>query len=158
NSVAAGEQFNPVIAMDSAGDFVVAWEDDQDNDGKFQIAHRGFTATGGKRFAQTTGNTNTAGQHTRPSIGMADNGHFVVAWEDDQDNNGFYQIYARGFTIAGAQRFGVMTVNSVADGQQYAPSVGMRGDGAFAVTWQDDQDGNGTFQILGRDFTVGGAQ
>ncbi|WP_437817528.1 metallophosphoesterase [Sorangium sp. So ce1078] len=158
NSVAAGEQFNPVIAMDSDGDFVVAWEDDQDDDANFQIYHRGFTATGGNRFAQKAANTNAAGQHTKPSIGMANNGNYVVAWEDDQDANGYYQIYARGFTITGVERFGVMTVNSVADGQQYAPSVGMRGDGAFAVVWQDDQDDNGVYQILGRDFTSSGAQ
>ncbi|WP_437523184.1 metallophosphoesterase [Sorangium sp. So ce726] len=158
NSVAAGEQFNPAIAMDSDGDFVVAWEDDQDDDANFQIYHRGFTATGGNRFAQRAVNTNTAGQHTMPSIGMANNGNFVVAWEDDQDDNGYYQIYARGFTITGTERFGVTTMNSVADGQQVAPSVGMRGDGAFAVVWQDDQDDNGVYQILGRDFTAAGAQ
>lgn len=158
NSVAAGQQFNPAIAMDADGDFVAAWEDDQDDDANFQIFHRGFTATGGNRFAQKAANANLAGQHTKPSIGMANNGNFVLAWEDDQDANGLYQIYARGSTIAGAQRFGVITVNSVAAGQQLAPGVGVRGDGAFAVVWQDDQDENGSYQILGRDFTVNGAQ
>jgi hypothetical protein len=158
NSVSAGQQFNPAIAMDLDGDFVVAWEDDQDDNASFQICHRGFTATGGNRFAQAAINTNTAGQHTKPSIGMANNGNFVVAWEDDQDDNGSYQIYARGFTITGSQRFAVLTVNSVAAGQQYAPSVAMRSDGAFAVVWQDDQDGNGSYQIFARDFTAAGAQ
>jgi hypothetical protein len=158
NSVSAGQQFNPALATDSDGDFVAAWEDDQDDDGNFQIYHRGFTATGGNRFAQKAVNTNTAGQHTKPSIGMANDGNHVVAWEDDQDGNGFYQIYARGFTMTGTQRFGVLTVNSVAAGQQYAPRVGMRSDGAFAVVWQDDQDENGSYQILGRDFTAAGAQ
>jgi hypothetical protein len=158
NTVAAGEQFNPAIGMSNTGDFVVAWEDDQEDDGLFQIYHRGFTATGGNRFAQKAVNTNTAGQHTEPSIGMANNGDYVVAWEDDQDGNGSYQIYARGFTIAGAQRFAVMTVNTESAGQQYSPSVGMRGDGAFAVSWQDDQDGNGSYQVLARDFTAAGAQ
>jgi hypothetical protein len=158
NTVSAGEQFNPAIGMDSAGDFVVAWEDDQEDDGNFQIYHRGFTATGGNRFAQKAVNTTTTGQHTKPSVGMANNGDFVVAWEDDQDGNGLYQIYARGLTITGAQRFAVMTVNSVADGQQYAPGVGMRSDGSFAVSWQDDQDQDGSFQVLARDFTAAGAQ
>jgi hypothetical protein len=158
NSVSAGQQFDPVIGMDADGDFVVAWEDDQDDDANFQIFARGFTATAGNRFTQRALNTNTAGQHTRPSIGMANNGDFVVAWEDDQDANGFYQIYARSLSITGAQRFGVITVNSVSDGQQLAPDVSMRGDGAFAVVWQDDQDENDSYQILARDFTAAGAQ
>jgi hypothetical protein len=53
-------------------------------------------------FTQRAANTNTAGQHTRPSIGMASNGNFVLAWEDDQDENGSYQIFARGL-ILGAE-------------------------------------------------------
>ena len=158
NSVSAGQQFNPVAGMDSDGDFVVAWEDDQEDDANFQIYGRGFTATGGNRFAQKALNASTAGQHLKPSLGMANNGDFVVGWEDDQDANGFYQIFARGFSITGAQRFAVMTVNSVSDGQQLAPDVGMRSDGAFAVAWEDDQDQNGSYQILGRDFTAAGAQ
>jgi hypothetical protein len=158
NTAAAGEQFNPAIAMAAAGDFVVAWEDDQDDDGNFQIYARGFTSTGGNRFAQKAVNANAGGQHTRPSIGMADNGDFVVAWEDDNDANGFYQAYMRGYTIAGVQRFAETAANSVGDGQQYAPSVGVRSDGAFAVAWEDDQDQNGSYQILARDFTKAAAQ
>jgi hypothetical protein len=158
NSVSDGNQFNPAVAMDADGDFVVAWEDDQDDDGNFQIHARGFTASAGNRFTQRGINTNTAGQHTKPSIGMANNGDFAVAWEDDSDQNGFYQIHARGLSITGAQRFGVITVNSVASGQQYAPSVGMRQNGLFAVAWQDDQDENGAYQILARHFTALGAQ
>ncbi|MFZ5892779.1 MAG: metallophosphoesterase [Myxococcota bacterium] len=158
NSVSAGQQFNPAIAMAQAGDFVVTWEDDQEDDGNYQIFARGFTNTGGNRFAQKAVNTNSAGQHTMPSIGMANNGDFVVAWEDDSDANDFYQIYVRGFTIAGAQRFGVTTVNTVSDGQQVSPSVGVRGDGSFAVSWEDDQDQNGSFQIRARDFTSAAVQ
>jgi len=158
NSVADGQQFNPAIAMDASGDFVVAWEDDQEDDGNFQIFHRGFTATGGNRFSQARVNTTTTGQHTKPSIAMDTNGNFTVVWEDDQDDNGYYQIYGRGFTLAGAQRIALFTVNSVSDGQQYEPSVAMRGDGGFAVAWEDDQDDNGAFQILGRIFNASGTQ
>jgi hypothetical protein len=158
NSVSDGNQFNPAAAMDADGDFVVAWEDDQDDDGNFQIHARGFTASAGNRFTQRGINTTTTGQHTKPSIGMADNGDFAVAWEDDSDGNGFYQVHARGLSITGAQRFAVITVNSVSSGQQYAPSVGMRQNGLFTVAWQDDQDENGSYQVMARHFTALGAQ
>jgi len=158
NTVSNGQQFNPAIASDTAGNFVVTWEDDQDDNGKFQIYHRGFNASGSQKFAQAQVNTNSAGQHTKPSISAANNGDYVIVWEDDQDDNGYYQIYGRGYTIAGVQRFGVTTVNSVSDGQQLAPSVGLRGDGGFGVAWEDDKDGNGTYQILGRFFTAAAAQ
>ncbi len=32
---------------------------------------------------------------------MDANGAFAVVWEDDQDDNGYYQIYARGYTLTG---------------------------------------------------------
>jgi len=78
--------------------------------------------------------------------------------DDDQDNNGYFQIYGRGFTFAGAQRIALFTVNTVGDGQQYAPAVATDGNGDFVVGWEDDQDDNGAFQILGRGFNPSGTQ
>jgi hypothetical protein len=158
NQVAAGQQLNPAVAVDASGDFVVAWEDDQDNNNYFQIVARGLTAVGANRFNQLQVNTNAAGQHAKPQVAMDQNGAFAVVWEDDQDDNGYYQIYGRGFTLAGAQRFGVFAVNSVGDGQQYAPSIAMKAGGDFVVAWEDDQDNNGAFQILGRGFNPTGSQ
>lgn len=158
NTVSAGQQFNPAIAVDGTGRFVVAWEDDQDDDGLFQIYARGLTATGANRFNQLAANTNTAGQHGQPSVSADNAGNFVVVWEDDEDNNGFYQIYGRGFTATGAQRIARFTVNTVSSGQQYEPGLGMRNDGGFAVAWEDDQDENGSFQILSRVFNSNGTQ
>jgi Calcineurin-like phosphoesterase len=158
NSVAAGQQLNPAIALDASGDFVVAWEDDQDDNNYFQIAARGFHANGGNRINQFQVNTTATGQHGKPSLGMNADGDFTVVWEDDQDDNGYYQIYGRGFTFSGTQRFGVFAVNTVSDGQQYAPSIAMDQTGDFVVGWEDDQDGNGSFQIQARGFAPNGSQ
>jgi predicted phosphodiesterase len=158
NSASAGQQFRPTVGMDAAGNFVVAWEDDQDDNGLFQVFARGFTSTGAQRFAQFQVNQQATGQHGKPSIALDSDGDFAVSWEDDQDNNGFFQIYARGFTPTGTQRFAQMAVNTVADGQQYAPSLAMDNSGDFVVAWEDDKDDNGSFQILGRGFTASGAQ
>jgi hypothetical protein len=158
NTVSAGQQFKPAVSLDESGDFVVAWEDDQEDDGFFQVFARGFTATGAQRFAQFRVNANAAGQHGKPALALDGDGDFAVSWEDDEDDNGFYQIYARGFTLAGAQRFGVFAVNSVSSGQQYAPAIAMDASGKFVVAWEDDQDQNGSFQILGRGFNASGTQ
>ncbi len=158
NSVAAGQQLNPAIALDASGDFVIAWEDDQDDNNYFQIFARGFHANGGSRINQFQVNTVATGQHGKPAVGMDSDGDFAIVWEDDQDDNGFYQIYGRGFTFAGAQRFAVFAVNSVSAGQQYTPAIAMDASGDFVVGWEDDQDENGSFQILGRGFNPNGTQ
>jgi hypothetical protein len=158
NTVAAGQQFKPVVSLDASGNFVCAWEDDQDDNGLFQIFARGFSSSGAQRFAQLQVNTQATGQHSKPSLALDGDGDFVVSWEDDNDNNGYDQIYARGFSATGAQRIAQFAVNSVADGQQYAPSLAMDASGDFMVAWEDDKDDNGTFQIVGRGFTATGAQ
>ena len=150
NSVADGQQRDPVIAMSGSGDFVVAWEDDSNENGVYQIAMRGFDAGGAERFPQATVNAVSSGQQLDPVIGMDDGGAFVIAWEDDSDGNGFYEVLMRGFDPLGAESFSQRTVNAVSDGQQLNPDIAMSAGGEFAVVWQDDADENGFYQILVR--------
>lgn len=158
NSASVGQQFRPAIAMAPSGEFVVAWEDDQNNDGKFKIMGRGFTANGGARIADFTVNSVATGHQEYPAIAMDSSGRFVVAWQDDADDNGYFQIRARGFNANGTQRMADFTVNSVAAGQQLWPAIAMDDSGRFVVAWQDDKDGNGYYQILARSFETGGSQ
>jgi len=37
NSVSKGQQRDPIVAMDTDGNFVVVWEDDKDKNGWYQI-------------------------------------------------------------------------------------------------------------------------
>ncbi|MCP4260075.1 MAG: S8 family serine peptidase, partial [Planctomycetes bacterium] len=46
NSVSSGQQRNPAVTMDAFGNFMVVWEDDQDNNDFFEILARGFDAAG----------------------------------------------------------------------------------------------------------------
>ncbi len=150
NSQAAGQQRNPAVAADGTGGFVVVWEDDQDSDGDYQLLARGFDAGGSQRFADKRVHQVAGGQHRAPVVAAAPNGAFAVAWEDDGDGNGKYQIRVRGFTASGAESLGERTVNRIADGQQLAPGLALDDTGALAIVWQDDMDGNGYYQLLAR--------
>ena len=156
NTVDDGQQIRPVLAADQDGNFVVAWQDDQDKDGEYEIYARGFDVDGVETFPDIVVNTAASGQQTRPDIAMDADGDFVIAWEDDNDGNGYYQIYARGFNPDGTEKFGVFTVNTVGAGQQFDPSVAMDTGGGFVVTWEDDNDNNGLYQIYARGFDAGG--
>ena len=152
NSEAAGQQKNPDIAMSPNGEFVVVWEDDQDGNGRFNILGRGFNADGTPRFSDRLMALTGAGASVDPSIGMADDGSFVVTWADDEDYNGFYQIKARGFNSNGSQRFSPMTVNSAGAGQQIQPDIALNSNGDYVIAWADDQDGNWFYDIKARGF------
>jgi hypothetical protein len=158
NSITAGQQVNPEIAMDEDGDFVVVWQDDNNNNDYYEILARGFDANGDEIIPEFTVNSVSSGQQLNPDISMTPGGNFVVVWEDDQDKNGFYQIYARGFRADGVELFHDITVNSVSSGQQYDPAVEVTQSGNFVVTWEDDQDENGSYQILARGFKANGTE
>ncbi len=154
----AGVRVAPAIGVDAGGGFVVTWQDDGDGNGLYQIRARGYEADGSERFAARTVNGVATGQQRRPAIGMSDDGRFVVAWEDDQENDGDNQILARGFEADGSPRIADFAVPGAAAGNRIRPSLAMRGDGGFVVTWQDDSDGNGAYQIHARAFYADGSQ
>jgi hypothetical protein len=152
NSAAKGDQRHPAIAMAPDGRFVVAWEEDPENDGTAQIFVRGFDAAGKPSFADRSVHADAKGTRLAPAIAMDADARFVVAWEDDSDLNGSFQIHARGFLADGSERFPRRTVNSVADGQQRRPAIGASATGAFVVAWEDDPKGDGHYRVLARGF------
>ena len=153
-----GQQQAPAVAADATGGFVVVWQDDPDDDGVYDVIARGFHADGTERFASIVANTDAAGQQAAPALAVAPDGAFVVAWEDDRDGNGFYQIYARGFHADGTERFARVVVNSVDDGQQRSPAVVSDAAGGFVVVWEDDQDRDGAYQVYARGFEADGTE
>jgi hypothetical protein len=158
NSVSAGQQRYPDIAMAPNGDFVIVWQDDQDRDRFHDIMGRGFNANGTEKWSDRLISTGADGRHDDPSVGMAADGSFVVAWSDDSDGNGFYQARARGFTAAGNQRLAEFTVNTQGAGQQVETDVAVAPNGDFVIVWSDDRDNNLLFQIYGRGFSANGTE
>ncbi len=158
NTTTKGQQRNPDVAMDKDGNFVVVWEDDYESDGTYQIYMRGFDAKGKERFATKTVNSDDAGQQYTPSIAMAPNGNFVVAWEDQSVNAKTPQIYIRGFKADGTELFHDRNTMDSVSGSRIAPDVAMDKDGKFVVTWQDDTDGNDLYQIYAKGFNADGSE
>ena len=105
NLLSGGNQVNPAVAMDSAGNWFAVWEDNRTGDG-YQIVSQEFTISGGRVFADdvqvNTVSTVTynSGSPRRqdPALSVHKSGRYVVAWADDMDGNGFLEILARGVT------------------------------------------------------------
>ena len=84
NTTFSDNQRWATVAMDAAGNFVVIWTSDN-QDGNIQSVYaRGFHADGTEAFAEFKVNTYDASnsdEQRNPSIAMAADGRFVVAWE-----------------------------------------------------------------------------
>jgi hypothetical protein len=157
NTVSTGQQRRPDIAVRPNGDFVVVWEDDDNNNDKYQIRARGFRASGAPLISEFTVNAVAAGQQTKPAIAVAPSGHFVVTWADDRNNNDTYQIRARRFDANGSPLSTDILVNTVSTGEQIDPDVAVAHNRSFVIVWADDRNNNDSYQIRSRTFDAAGA-
>ena len=153
NTTTVGDQTDPAIAMDAAGNFVVIWQEPAPN---LRIHARTFSASGTPTSGAIQVNTNTSkGIPQRPSVAMDAAGNFVVAWSYATAN----EVFARRFKAAGADlgpEFRVDTINAEVPQTAYGPSVAMDQTGDFAIVWQTGAGtGNGT-GIYGRWYAAVG--
>jgi hypothetical protein len=135
-----------VVAIDSDGDFVVAWEDLHRDGSENGVFARRFSSAGTPVGDDFQVNTTAYGNQGEPAVGMASSGAFVVVWEaqNDQDGDG-RAVIAQRFTSSGDLAGGEFQINTYTPGVQTQPSLAMRADGEFLVTWVSlgEQDGNG---------------
>jgi hypothetical protein len=101
NVQAGSTKREPALASDSDGDFVVSW-DSRDQDGSsYGIFARRFDSMGAAVGTEFQVNTYTTFEQIFSTVGAADDGAFVVAWQSPRDTSG-YGVFARRFTSAGS--------------------------------------------------------
>lgn len=94
NTIRAGAQQWPQVALNDANEFVVVWEHDTGEPNATEIAARYYDARGVPAGDQFQLNTYTLAQQRYPDAAIADDGSFLAAWEsNDQDGSG-YGIFA----------------------------------------------------------------
>ena len=82
NTYIKGDQSEPSIAMDSEGNFVIAWTSwEQDGSGPGVFAQR-FDMDGSKLSDEFQVNNYTYGPQWNPSIAMNHQGIFVITWQN----------------------------------------------------------------------------
>ncbi len=142
-------QSAPAIASDNAGNFVIVWQSqDLDyNDGKYGIYAQRFNASGVADVqGQIRVNTTTPDEQRAPTVAMAGNGDFVVAWQALRQDNADRKegVYGQRYTAAGTAVGGEFLINTTTVKAQTAPSVAMADDGRIIATWtSEEQDGSG---------------
>ena len=160
NTETSSNQKKPSVGVDADGNYVIAWESrGQDGDGNGVYAQR-FNAAGVVQGSEFQVNTYTTGEQDTPSVGMASEGVFVIAWESvgqDGDNKGIYaQRYDSSGGRVGETEF---QVNTYTTGSQNEPSVGIDANGDFVIAWASyDQDNDNSSGIYAQRFNADGTK
>ncbi|GAA4840550.1 hypothetical protein [Kitasatospora terrestris] len=143
NSLGGGQQQRPAVAADFNGDFAVAWE--SDHTGTRGVWARSFTATGtaGSAEVEISGGTGAG----NPGVGIDDQRHAVVGWSVAGTDPA---VRARGLNPDGTftGRLPSQSVSQVTAGRQEQVAVASSPFGGLAISYTDDNDGNGFDQVL----------
>jgi hypothetical protein len=129
----------PSVAMNAAGNSVVAWADSRTGSQGDVFGQR-FAANGqmiGGNFQVSTGQgilTN------RPEVEMLDNGRFLVVWEDTT-TAGRYQTRGRFYAADGSPETGPFLLSPNPSVQTGYPSVASNGT-SFLAAWASEQQGD----------------
>ncbi|MBN7795033.1 IPTL-CTERM sorting domain-containing protein [Parahaliea mediterranea] len=99
NVTTAGDQSLPAVAVNTAGNFVIAWATPEEGDGFYEpeeVRMRLFDASGTPKSGDIPVNQTVSGKQSNPVVGIDDSGRIAVAWSGrgPGDDDG---IFARVF-------------------------------------------------------------
>jgi hypothetical protein len=147
NQTTSDQQREADVASDANGNFVVAW-------GSYTGGHdaflRRFSAAGQPLGDEIKLLAGPDGFEFSPSVAMAPDGRFVVAWE----GNG---LRAQRYSAAGEAQGAVLLVNQTGGAGVGNPSVGIDRDGDFVVAWSRGYGDPNKGDVLARRYAADGA-
>ncbi|MEL6769686.1 MAG: T9SS type A sorting domain-containing protein [Bacteroidota bacterium] len=156
NTFTEGDQFGPSMAVDTDGDFVVAWTSrNQDGDGNSIYAQR-FASDGSAQGSEFRVNTFTTGNQSAPSVAVDGKGDFVVAWASRDQDGDAYGVYAQRYAADGVPQNEEFQVNTSTAGDQFGPSVAADTNGDFVVAWQSSGQDGDEFGIFAQRYAADG--
>jgi hypothetical protein len=98
NTYTTSAQFHPVVAADSAGNFVVAWHGYQQESGSsLAVFAQRFDSSGTPSGPEFRVNTFTPGHQFAPSVAADSSGKFVIAWTSEQQDGSARGVFGQRY-------------------------------------------------------------
>ncbi|MEZ4887556.1 MAG: T9SS type A sorting domain-containing protein [Chitinophagales bacterium] len=148
NTYTTGYQNYPSVAMDSDGDFVIAWQSEYQDGSDYGIYAQRYNSDGSPNGDEFQVNTFTEDYQNFPSVGMDSDGDFVISWSSYYQDGSYDGIYAQRYNSDGSPNGGEFQVNTFTNDNQSFPKLAMDNDGDFVISWfsyEQDGDSQGIF-------------
>ena len=143
NVTTADNQFRPAIAMDAAGDFVIAWDSYGQDGAGFGVYARRYDAGGVAQGGEFRVNATTARDQIAPAVAMDAAGDFTIAWQSHYQDGSSDGIYAQRYDAAGNARGSEFRANTTTINFQIQAAVAMGPAGDSVIAWaSNQQDGS----------------
>jgi hypothetical protein len=155
NTTTIGNQTEPEVAVDQAGNFVVVWYGPGPD--KEDVYARLFDANGQAKGPEFMVNTTTYSRQLNASVAMTASGRFVIVWQSEF-LGGYptdaWEIYARTYEANGQPDGNQFQISILL--QCYYPDVAMDGAGNFTVVWMQDDSYHSYNLITARMYNADG--
>jgi hypothetical protein len=149
NTTISGNQTESSVAMNAAGDFIVAWQgpgiDEED------IFIQQFDPNGQPLGDELLVNSFTQGKQRYPKVAIDSSGAFAVVWESEKPDTDITVISCQLFDANGLVVGEEFDVNTPTDCRY--PDVAMDPNGNFVIVWMQDKSNN---SIIGRLYDANG--
>ncbi len=165
------QQTRPSVAMNAAGDFVIAWQSTKQDhpDGDEGIYARRYDAAGTLASREFLVNSTTAREQTAPSVSYGDRGRFMAVWTSEAQDGSGLGVYGQGFFDPRELVFSAgdgiddatMTftaplelVNDALNGMVYTPARDFDGTARLTVAVNDLGNSGGAARTASRSMNV----
>jgi len=140
NTYTAGDQYDPKVAVDAKGNFVVVWAsggwvDGDEQDGSYGgVYGQLFDSTGTMVGGEFLVNSTTLGSQGYPALAMAPDGSFVVVWQLNRAGTDF-GVFGKIYDQWGTDISGEITIASSLGFPMGGADVSMFENNGFLVSW-----------------------
>jgi hypothetical protein len=140
NTYTTGAQYDPEVASDAAGNFVVVWTSYGQDGSQHGVFGQRFTSSGAPLGSEFRVNSATTDVQYTPSVAsLGGTGDFVILWSGESDGGiREPEVFGRRFAGSGAPLGPEFRVNTFTFNGQVGPAAAADAAGNFVVMWSSN--------------------
>ena len=152
DDVGYGYQECPDIAVDAEGNFIIAWEDDRNEE--WDIYFQRYLSDGTPIGSNVMVEDTVISDHQwSASVSTDEAGNFVICWRDRRNDN--FDIFAQRFSNDGTPiGYNFQVNNDTNNTAQIKPVISVNSIGNFIISWCDVT--NGDYNVFAQRYFANG--
>ena len=156
NSTTAKHQRHPAVAIGQAGESIVLWESEGEDQGDTDIFGQRYDANSSPAGNEFRVNTTTDGNQTDPVATFDHQGNIFVVWRGESQSGNGTIVYGQRYDPQGNQLGTEFLVNSEQTPARMAPAIAMNDDGHVSVMWPTDEPETNQLRLVAQYYDLAG--